>query len=136
LVNPLKGQTTKEKNVAFDYDSYTVTGSFVKFENVGDSVVGIIKQVREGKDFNGNPCPELILEDDDGDERTVTAGQVLLRAALAEKAPQPGDKIRITYSGVGEGKPGKAPAKLFTVEVKPGPHVMKHPEVAHSDEPF
>lgn len=122
--------------MGFDYGKYT-GGEFVKFENVGDNVVGIIKDLREGKDFNGNPCPLLILEvSDDGDEKTLTAGQVMLKAALAEKMPQVGDKVKITYSGVSDAKPGKAPAKMFTVEVKAGPHKMKQPVPANSDDPF
>jgi hypothetical protein len=123
--------------MSFDYNQYASNGDYATFKEVGDQVVGIIKAVREGRDFNGNPCPELILETgDDGDETTVTAGQVLLKAALAEKAPQVGDKIRITYSGVGDAKPGKAPAKLFTVDVKAGPHEIQQPVVANSEAPF
>lgn len=122
--------------MGFDYDRYT-SGDFVKFENVGDAVVGIIKEIREGKDFNSNPCPLLVLEvSDEGDEKTLTAGQVLLKAALAEKAPQVGDKVRITYSGIGEAKPGKAPAKVFTVDVKKGPHVLAQAAVSNSETPF
>lgn len=120
----------------FDYKRYANSGEYVKFENVGDQVIGVIKEVREGRDFNGNPCPELILEDDDGEERTVTAAQVMLKASLAEKAPQKGDRVRIKYSGVGEAKPGKAPAKEFTVDVKSGPHEVKQPAVSNSEEPF
>jgi hypothetical protein len=92
--------------------------------------------VRQGSDFNQNPCPELVLEQDDGEEITVTAGQVMLKRALAEKAPQTGDKIRITYSGVGDGRPGRAPAKLFTVDVKPGPHEVVQSIVRNSEDPF
>ena len=122
--------------MSFDYSTYLDGGDFVKFENVGDQVVGVIKEVREGKDFNGSPCPELVLEVEDGEEKTVTAGQVRLKAELAEKRPQVGDKIRITYSGVGDAKPGKAPAKLFTVDVKEGPHELKQPAVSNSEAPF
>ena len=119
----------------FDYDKYATNGgAYMKFENVGDQIVGVIKEVREGRDFNGNPCPELVLEDDDGDERVVSAGQVLLKAALAEKAPQKGNKVRITYSGIGDAKPGKAPAKLFTVDVKEGQFEVKEPVVTMSSD--
>jgi hypothetical protein len=125
--------------MTFDYNKYAQSGDYAKFNDQGDQVVGIIKEVREGKDFNGNPCPELVLEvDEDGNELTVTAGQVMLKAALAEKAPSVGDKIRITYSGVGESKPGKAPPKLFTVDVKEGPHELAEPAVVNvaDDAPF
>ena len=122
--------------MAFNYDRYATSGTFVKFEEVGDQVAGVIKTVREGKTFKGDPCPELVIEDKDGEERIVTAGQVMLRQALAEQQPQERDKVRITYSGVGEAKPGQAPPKLFTVEVKKGPHELTNAAVANSEEPF
>lgn len=123
--------------MSFEYDRYLNSGDYVKFENVGDAVIGVVKEVREGKDFNGNPCPELILELDDGEEKTVTAGQVRLKAELAEKRPNVGDRVRITYSGVSrDARPGRAPSKEFTVEVKEGPHELKQPAVSNSDAPF
>jgi hypothetical protein len=122
--------------MSFDYDKYAGSGEYVKFEDVGDQVIGVIKDIREGRTFNGDPCPELVLEDDEGDERTVTAGQVRLKAALAEKRPQKGDRVRIVYSGVGEAKPGKAPPKEFTVDVKQGPHEVQQEAVANTTEPF
>lgn len=126
--------------MGFDYDRYAQSGDYFKFNNVGDQIVGIVKEVREGRTFNGEPCPELVLEttDEEGntDEKTVTASQVRLKAVLAEKRPQAGDKIRITYSGVGDASPGKAPPKEFTVDVKPGPHEITSPVVANSEAPF
>lgn len=92
---------------------------YVSFHDVGDAVQGTVISLSEGQDFNGNPCPQLVIDTTDG-ARTVTAGQTMLKAALAEKEPLEGDYITITYSGVGEGKPGRAPAKLFTVEVERG----------------
>ena len=115
--------------MSYNWEEFTNNGDFVSFKEVGDSVVGIIKSIRTGKDFNQNPCPELIL-DVDGEERTVTAGQVLLKAALAEKAPQVGDKVRIVYSGIGDAKPGKAPAKQFTVDVKTAEKARTAPAAA------
>lgn len=128
---------TKEKPMTtFDYSRYATSGDYVKFEEVGDAIIGVVKDVREGRTFNGDPCPELILEDGDGDEHTVTASQVMLKAALAEHAPQVGDKIRIVYSGVGDAKPGQAPAKLFTLDVKKGPFEIRQPAVRNSEDPF
>jgi hypothetical protein len=117
-------------------------GEFVSFKNVGDEIIGAITDIRTGKDFNGNPCPEIHITTDEGDERIVTAGQVMLKRALAEQAPQVGDRIKITYSGVGDAKPGKAPAKLFEVAVATGkgnvePAKVKKPLPVPSDEvPF
>ena len=100
------------------WDEFQTTGDWVTFDQVGDKVVGTVKAVRRGKDFNGNPCPELIIDVDDQGEKTLTAGQVMLKSALADKRPQAGDRIAIVYSGIGDAKPGKAPAKLFDVTVK------------------
>lgn len=125
--------------MTFDYDKYRNTGDFFKFDEVGDQIIGVVKTVREGRTFNGEPCPELVLEVEDGDswvEKTVTASQVRLKAVLAEKRPQVGDKVRITYSGVGDASPGKAPPKEFTIDVKEGPHEVKQPVMANSTDPF
>lgn len=102
----------------FDWNEFNTSGDFVSFKEIGDKVVGEVIAVRKAQDFNGNPCPELVIRTDDGEDRIVTAGQVMLKSALAEKQPQIGARIAIVYSGVGEAKPGKAPAKQFTVEVK------------------
>ena len=100
--------------MAMDWKRYK--SSFFKFEDIGDSISGTVLTVGEADDFNGNPCPKLVIDTDSG-PRTVTAGQVMLQAALAEKEPDEGDHITITYYANGEGKPGRAPAKLFKVEV-------------------
>ncbi len=120
----------------FPWDDFTQSGEWVRFDQPGDGVIGTIKAVRQGTDFNGNPCPELVLEvSDEGDEQTLTAGQKMLQSALAEKRPQVGDRIRVIYTGNGEAKQGRNPAKLFTVDVKDGPPLVQ-PAVANTDEPF
>ena len=103
--------------MGFDWDEYKSTGDWITFENVGDKAVGQILAIRVGRDFNGQPCPELVIRTEEGD-KTLTAGQKVLKARLAEEAPQAGDRIAIVYSGVGDAKPGKAPAKLFDVQVQ------------------
>lgn len=121
--------------MSFNWDEFKNTGDYITFKDVGDVVVGTITAIRTGRDFNGNPCPELIL-DVNGDERTLTAGQVMLKSALAEQAPQVGDKIRVEYSGIGDARPGKAPAKLFNVAVKAGEQAQTVPDVAPDEVPF
>lgn len=91
---------------------------YVTFKNIGDAVAGEIISLSKASDFNGNPCPQLIIRNDAGEPKTVTAGQVMLRAKLAELRPTVGDRIGIVYSSDGPGSPGKAPAKLFTVQVR------------------
>lgn len=103
----------------FDWTNFKQTGDWITFDEVGDQVIGTVTAVRVGKDFNGNPCPELVIDlEDDGGEKTLTAGQKVLQSKLAEEAPQVGDRIWILYSGVGDARPGRAPAKLFEVKVK------------------
>ena len=101
----------------FNWDEFGSTSGFMAFREIGDAIAGEVLAVRKGKDFNGGPCPELVIRTDDGDV-TVTAGQTVLQSCLAEVRPRAGEKVAITYSGVGDAKPGKAPAKLFTVAVR------------------
>jgi hypothetical protein len=96
------------------------TGNFVKWENVGDSVSGEVLDVSLGKDFNGDPAPQLVIETDEG-VKTVTAGQKVLQTRLAENRPEVGDEVTITFSGRGEPRAkGQEGAKLFDVEVTRG----------------
>jgi hypothetical protein len=101
----------------FNWDEFGSPSDFMAFKEIGDAIAGEVLAVRKGKDFNGGPCPELVIRTDDGDV-TVTAGQTVLQSCLAEVRPRTGEKVAITYSGVGDAKPGKAPAKLFTVAVR------------------
>ncbi len=103
--------------MSFPFDQYADGGNYFKFKEVGDSVTGEIVSIVEGNDFSGNPCPVLELETDDGTEVKVTASQVMLKAELAEVRPEVGDDIEITFSGLGDPKPGRNPAKLFTVTI-------------------
>ena len=51
--------------------------------------------------------------------QTVTAGQVRLKALLAEKRPEVGDTLTITHTGI-EKRAGGKTLKLWTVEVVRG----------------
>ena len=119
----------------FDYDNYPISGDYVRFENPGDQVVGTIKELREGADFNKIPCVEAVLEvNKDGDEQTLTAGQAMLRRLFDEQRPQVGQKIRVTYTG-DETTPKGSTMKVFTLEVKEGERLIQ-PAVANSQAPF
>lgn len=91
---------------------------YVKFENVGDTVTGVVIGVGVKRWDDGTMCPQLIL-DCEGTERIVTAGQVRLKAALAEKRPEAGDTITITFSQVEKRSGGKT-LKHFDVAVSKG----------------
>ena len=94
---------------------FAIGGDYVKFDAPGDSVTGKVIAVRKHVWDDGTASPQLLLETDDG-EKTVTAGQVRLKAALAEKRPQPGQHVTITLTEI-EKRAGGKTLKHFSVEV-------------------
>lgn len=96
--------------------SLQVGGDYVKFENIGDSVQGELVSVGIHKWADGSVSPQLIIRTNDGD-KTVTAGQIRLKAALVEKKPEAGDLIKITLSDIEKRQGGKT-LKHFDVQVK------------------
>ena len=103
----------------WDDPDLRVGGEFVKFENVGDTVSGTINAVRAHRFDDGSVAPQVLLTTDDGEERTVTAGQVRLKAELATQRPEPGDHVTITFTEVEKRSGGKT-LKHFKVEVTRG----------------
>ena len=108
------------------------TGDYIKFENVGDSVVGDILDVSLHQWDDGSKSPKLVL-DCNGEEKILTAGQVRLKAALAEERPEVGDKISIKFTELEKRSGGKT-LKHFEVAVKKGGATAK-PKAAEAD-PF
>lgn len=94
-------------------------GEFVKFDNVGDEVVGVITAIAVHRWDDGSVCPKLHLTTDDGEDRTLTAGQVQLKAKLAELRPEVGDRIRVKFTQ-NEKRAGGKTLKHFEVDVKRG----------------
>jgi len=103
----------------WDDPDLRIGGEFVKFENPGDSVSGVINAVRAHRFDDGSVAPQLLLTDDSGEERTVTAGQVRLKAELAAQRPEAGDHIVITLTQEEKRSGGKT-LKHFTVVVTRG----------------
>lgn len=99
----------------WDDPELRMSSDYVSFENVGDTVSGTVINVRAHRFDDGKVVPQLML-DVDGEERTVTAGQVRLKAALAEKRPEPGDAITITLTEI-EKRAGGKTLKHFDVKV-------------------
>lgn len=97
------------------------SGDYWKADEIGARIAGTIIRVGLGTDFNGNPCPQLVI-DTGGDEgeKTVNCGQANLKAQMMTLSPRPkpGDKIRITYSSTQ--KAAKGDLKVFTIEHKVG----------------
>jgi hypothetical protein len=95
-----------------------VGGDYIKFENVGDTVTGQVLSIGAHKWEDGSVSPQIVLSTAEG-EKTLTAGQVRLKAALAEKRPNVGDTITITYSDL-EKRAGGKTLKHFDVKVIAG----------------
>jgi len=94
-------------------------GNFVKWETPGTVVVGEIVSKTIGKTLNGDPCPQLSLRTDEGEDLTVTASQAALAGAVRAARPNVGDRIRIEFTGTEKREGGKT-LKLFKVDVKAG----------------
>lgn len=97
------------------------TGNFIQWETIGAEVVGDVIGKGVGDDFNGNSVPQLVIQQDDTEVVTLTAGQANLRAALLAAKPKVGDRIKIVYTH--QEPPtvkGRDPKKCFKVTVKAG----------------
>ena len=103
----------------WDDPDLRVGGEFVKFENVGDTVSGTVNAVRAHRFDDGSVAPQILITTDEGEERTITAGQVRLKAELATQRPEPGDHIKVTFTEVEKRSGGKT-LKHFSVEVTRG----------------
>jgi len=99
----------------WDDPELKINSDYIKFETPGDNVSGIIVAIRAHKFDDGNVVPQIILNTDEG-EKTVTAGQMQLKALLAEKRPNVGDTITITFMEVEKRSGGKT-LKKFDVQV-------------------
>jgi len=88
-----------------------------KPENEGDAIAGVLKSMRIATMPDGKRYPSLTIVAA-GVDTDVLASQVILLRQLAEKKPQPGDTIKITYTRLEKLAGGKT-MKHFTVEVKP-----------------
>jgi hypothetical protein len=94
-------------------------GEFVKFENPGDRVAGVITGTRKHRFDDGNVVPQIFLTTDEGEERTLTAGQVRLKAALAAERPEVGDHLTVVYERQ-EKRTGGKTLKHFAVSIRRG----------------
>ncbi len=88
---------------------------YVKFDEVGDTVTGKILAVKKHTFDDGKVVPQLLLLVD-GEEKTLTAGQIRLKAELADKRPGVGDVLTVTLSNIEKRSGGKT-LKHFEVIV-------------------
>jgi len=105
-------------------DVGSVTGTYAKWEQVGDFYQGVIVAygVDTGTDFNGQPVPQIVLGTTDGNI-IINGSQASLKRNLTNGAPKLGlGRIcRVTWSGTYEAPKGVG--KEFTVQArdaKPG----------------
>jgi hypothetical protein len=89
-----------------------------KPETEGDSIAGKIKSMRVATMPDGSKYPSLTIISN-GDDFEVLASQTQLLRLLAEKKPEVGDTIAITYTKLERLNAGKT-MKHFTVEVSKG----------------
>lgn len=94
-------------------------GDFVAFETVGDSIAGTIDAVRAHRFDDGKVVPQILMTTDAGEEKTLTAGQIRLKIALAEQRPEAGDHLTVTLTDIEKRSGGKT-LKHFDVNVKRG----------------
>lgn len=107
-------------------------GDFAKFETPGDSIAGTVTAIRAHHWDDGSVCPQIFLATDDGEEKTVTAGQIRLKNLLAEQRPEAGDHITITLTDI-EKRAGGKTLKHFSLDVTRGdgtPAAPAAPDVA------
>lgn len=100
------------------WDGYK--GDRFKFTTEGDSIEGTISRL-SATDFGDGPVPVVTIHTHTGDQE-LTCSQRVLQMRLAELAPEVNDWVKITYDGEdhARARPGRSPAKLFTVVVKKG----------------
>jgi hypothetical protein len=118
------------------WDGYK--GDRFKFTEAGDIIEGTITRL-SATDFGDGPVPIVAVDD-----KEVTCSQRVLQLRLAELAPEVGDWVSIRYDGEdhARARPGRSPAKLFTVTVKrnnnpnPAPAAPPDEDAAWGDEPF
>jgi hypothetical protein len=95
-------------------------GSFIRWTDPGQKVVGTIVEMGVGTDINGNPCPQLTVNTTDGDV-IVTCSQAQLRSKIIEihktSTINVGDKIAIIYTN-NENRAGGKTLKCFDVSHK------------------
>jgi hypothetical protein len=138
---PDQGATGRPSMSIWDDPELRQSGNYVEFVNVGDSITGRIDAIRKQTftDANGTKTvPQLLLTTDDGEEKTVTCGQIRLKTALTDERPEVGDRIRIVLTEI-EKRGGGKTLKHFEVAVARGggaPAAPAAPAAATADPPF
>lgn len=115
---------TESTSIWDDADLKT-NDDYIKFDQVGDTVTGKILSIKKHTFDDGKAVPQLLL-DVAGEEKTLTAGQIRLKAELAEKRPGVGDVLTVTLSDIEKRSGGKT-LKHFTVTLGGAPATSAPP---------
>jgi predicted metal-dependent phosphoesterase TrpH len=118
----------------WDDPELKTTGNFVKFDKVGDTVSGVVLAVKRHRFDDGNLVPQVEMRCDDGEERTLTAGQTKLKMALVEQRPDAGDHLTVTLTQI-EKRAGGKTLKHFNVKIRRGDGTVPAAAPARSDQP-
>lgn len=99
----------------WDDPEMRIASDYAKFENIGDTVSGVVTGVYAHRFDDGKVVPKIMLDTREG-EIALTAGQVRLKAALSEKRPEVGDTLTVTLTDIEKRSGGKT-LKHFNVDV-------------------
>jgi len=100
----------------WDEPGIAIVSDYIKFEEVGDTVTGVIIDLGVQVWQDGSKSPKLTLRTATVD-KVLTASQVQLKTKMAELRPEIGDTIKVTLDGVEKLSLGKT-MKMFSVAVK------------------
>ena len=102
----------------WDDPEMRVASDYASFNEVGDSVSGVVTGVYAHRFDDGKVVPKIMLDTSNG-EIALTAGQVRLKAALAEQRPEVGDTLTVKLTEI-EKRAGGKTLKHFDVNVAKG----------------
>ena len=103
----------------WDDPEMRTASDYASFNEVGDSVSGIVTGVFAHRFDDGKVVPKIMLDTADG-EIALTAGQVRLKAELSEKRPEVGDTLTVTLTEIEKRAGGKTLKHFDVVVVKGG----------------
>ena len=84
----------------WDEPGIAIVSDYVKFENVGDTISGVIIDLGIQTWQDGSKSPKLTLRTADGD-KVLTASQVQLKQKMAELRPEVGAVELLSQALVG-----------------------------------
>ena len=102
----------------WDDPEMRTASDYASFNEVGDSVSGVVTGVFAHRFDDGKVVPKIMLDTADG-EIALTAGQVRLKAELSEKRPEVGDTLTVKLTEI-EKRAGGKTLKHFDVDVTKG----------------